>query len=502
MTASRLIMIDLSATELTPDERELLASRRFGGLCVFGHNIVDRIQLGDYLQEVRSLAGDDFIVAIDQEGGGVIRLLDAPYPPSAMALGAADDPELTRALAAATARGLRSTGVNLDFAPVADVNVNAANPVIADRSFGSDPADVARHVRAFVEGMQGEGIAATAKHFPGHGDTDLDSHLALPTLHRTLAELEELELPPFRAAIDAGVAAIMTAHIMFPALDPDLPATLSPVVLKRILREQLGYDGVIISDALDMLAIARHWPPAEANLLAVRAGVDMTCNIGPVSQHFAAADALDRAAEAGEIDAGASLARLDRLSRDFPGRPPAPEAAWAPGDEELLARAAASALVTTGPLPRLEPEVPVTLVTSEGVWVNSAQQQRVSPGEDLAQELERAGVPVRLLRYRAEQLDEAGYADGLLAALGADGPVLFVSTRRTPLEDAEVELARRVKERAAGQPYVHIALWNPYHALRLPGPALLSFGFRPASLSAVAWALLGAPVTGRLPISG
>src|SRR5690625_3490977 len=178
-TTTGLLFLDLSSTSLTPDERELLASRRFAGLTVFARNVQDRFQLADYLSEVRELAGDDFIVATDQEGGRVLRVLDLPYPPAAMALGAADDAELTREVARATARGLRSTGINVDFAPVADLNVNPLNPVIADRAFGTDPEAVSRHVSAFVTGLQEEGVAATVKHFPGHGDTSLDSHLAL-----------------------------------------------------------------------------------------------------------------------------------------------------------------------------------------------------------------------------------------------------------------------------------------------------------------------------------
>src|SRR5690606_5018961 len=167
------VMIDLSDTRVTPAERDLLSEGRVAAVCLFGRNVVDRFQLSDYVAELRSLAGSDLIVAIDQEGGGVLRLRDVPFPPAAMSLGSADDELLTERVAAATGRGLRSVGVNLDFAPVADVNSNPDNPVIADRSFGSDPDLVSRHVTAFVRGLQGEGVAATLKHFPGHGDTDV-----------------------------------------------------------------------------------------------------------------------------------------------------------------------------------------------------------------------------------------------------------------------------------------------------------------------------------------
>src|SRR5690606_21623108 len=235
------VMIDLSATHVTPAERDLLAERRVAGVCLFGRNVVDRFQVSDYVAELRSLAGSDLIVAIDQEGGGVLRLRDVPFPPAAMSLGSADDELLTERVAAATGRGLRSVGVNLDFAPVADVNSNPDNPVIADRSFGSDPDLVSRHVTAFVRGLQGEGVAATLKHFPGHGDTDVDSHLALPTLRHAADHLEAVDLPPFRAGIAAGVPAIMSAHILMPEIDAQLPATLSRQAMHGLLRTTMGF---------------------------------------------------------------------------------------------------------------------------------------------------------------------------------------------------------------------------------------------------------------------
>src|SRR5690606_11898024 len=254
------LMIDLSGPAVTPEERDLLAEGRVAGVCLFGRNVRDRYQVADYVAELRALAGDDLVVAIDQEGGGVVRLFDVPVPPAAMALGAADDPELTRAVARAAARGLRAVGVNLDFAPVADVNSSPANPVIADRSFGADPELVSRHVAAFVTGLQEEDVGATLKHFPGHGDTDVDSHLALPTVARPLAALRRVELPPFVAGIAAGAAAVMSAHIVVSGLDPSLPCTLSRAALRGLLREELGFDGVIVTDALDMRAISERWP--------------------------------------------------------------------------------------------------------------------------------------------------------------------------------------------------------------------------------------------------
>lgn len=493
-----MLFIDLSGTELTADERELLASRRFSGLCLFGRNIRDRFQLADYIAEVRQLAGADFAVGIDQEGGGVLRLLDVPYPPPAMALGAADDTVLTRAVAAAAARGLRSTGVNIDFAPVADVNVNPLNPVIADRSFGADPELVARHVSAFIQGLQSEGVAASAKHFPGHGDVAVDSHLALPRLDRSTAELNRLELLPFRAAVQAGVASVMTAHIVFPQLDPDLPATLSPVVIRTLLRDGLGFDGVVFSDAMDMKAIADNFDPVEANVLALLAGVDAPLNIGPAGHHLAIADGVERALAEGRLDRAAverSRDRLATLTTAFPPVAGQPEAAWGEGDAELLEGAAQRGLVALGELPVIRGSL--TVVTPTAVWRSAASQEQVGPGVDLIAELKREGFRVEEVMFDPERLSETGYADGLLA-LVQPGPVVYASARRTPLSEAEVSFVHEVAG-LAGDDFLHVALWNPYHARELPGPALLAFGYRPASLRAVVAALRGAPVTGVLP---
>ena len=269
MNPERLLMIDLSGPQLTPEERAFLAEHPVGGVCLFARNIRDRFQVAELTAELRALCGESLLVATDQEGGGVVRSLDVPYPPGAMALGAADDPALTEKVGAATARGLRAQGINLNFAPVADVNNNPRNPVIADRSFGEDPERVARHVAAFIRGTQGAGVAACVKHFPGHGDTETDSHLGLPVLEADSARLEGLEFVPFRAAMAADVAAVMSAHIVLPQFDPAQPATLSRAVLTGLLREHLGFGAVIFTDALNMRAVADRTTPTEAVLGAL-----------------------------------------------------------------------------------------------------------------------------------------------------------------------------------------------------------------------------------------
>jgi beta-N-acetylhexosaminidase len=250
--------------EAPPDWLRRWVERGLGGVALFSRNVSNPEQVAALTAELRGL-----VVAIDEEGGDVTRLeheRGSSYPGN-FALGVVDDVELTERVGAAIGADLAAVGVNLNFAPVADVNTNPRNPVIGIRSFGSEPELVARHVAAYVRGMQAAGVAACAKHFPGHGDTEVDSHLDLPTAGGDL----EAALLPFRAAIDVGVRAIMSAHIVVPELD-DAPATLSRRILHGLLREELGFEGLVVTDALDMKGVAT--VGSEAAVEALAAGAD------------------------------------------------------------------------------------------------------------------------------------------------------------------------------------------------------------------------------------
>jgi beta-N-acetylhexosaminidase len=256
-----------------PDWVRRRLSEGLGGVVLYAWNVESSDQLASLTAELRA-ERSDVIVAIDEEGGDVTRLeagRGSSYPGNA-ALGVVDDVELTRRVAASMGAELATAGVNLDFAPVADVNTNPQNPVIGIRSFGSDGDLVARHVAAFVDGLQSAGVAACAKHFPGHGDTSLDSHLALPSVD----SLEEQALVPFRAAIAAGVLSIMTAHIVVHSLG-DVPATMSRELLTDVLRTELGFDGLVVTDALEMKAISDNVGVEEGAVRAIAAGADALC---------------------------------------------------------------------------------------------------------------------------------------------------------------------------------------------------------------------------------
>jgi beta-N-acetylhexosaminidase len=249
-----------------------------GGVCIFGPNVVSAEQLRRLNVSMRR-ANPLAVIAIDEEGGDVTRLFydrGAPYPGNAL-LGRIDDVDLTARVARAVGEALVATGCTVTFAPDVDVNSNPDNPVIGVRSFGADPGLVARHGAAWIRSIQGTGIAVSAKHFPGHGDTATDSHLALPVVDLPLETLRDRELVPFRAAIAAGARTIMTSHILIPHLDAENPATLSPRILQGLLRGELGFEGVIITDALDMTGASGVHGIPEAAVRALVAGCDLLC---------------------------------------------------------------------------------------------------------------------------------------------------------------------------------------------------------------------------------
>ncbi|HSE69589.1 MAG TPA: glycoside hydrolase family 3 N-terminal domain-containing protein [Nocardioidaceae bacterium] len=260
-------------------ERELAGG--LAGVCLFGHNIAGSEQvrlLTDRLHAARR----GVLVASDEEGGTVTRLeaeAGSSWPGHA-ALGALDDTDATRAVAAGIGALVRGAGVDLALAPVVDVNSEPDNPVIGVRSFGAGPELVSRHGAAFVAGLQGAGVAACAKHFPGHGATRTDSHLALPVVDAPAEVFRSRDLAPFTAAVTAGVRCVMTAHVLVPALD-DRPAMMSPVLL-RMLREELGFTGVVVTDALDMRAVSHGVGRATGAVRALAAGADLLCVGNPV----------------------------------------------------------------------------------------------------------------------------------------------------------------------------------------------------------------------------
>ncbi|MFF5233804.1 glycoside hydrolase family 3 protein [Dactylosporangium sp. NPDC000521] len=307
-----------------------------GGVVLFARNVVDRDQVAELTAALRA-EREDVIVAIDEEAGDVTRIdahSGSPWPGN-LALGAVDDTALTREVACHIGRDLASVGITFDYAPDADVNSDPNNPVIGSRAFGAEPERVARHTAAWITGLQEAGVAACAKHFPGHGNTSVDSHLDVPIIRAGRADLEATELVPFRAAIAAGVRAVMSAHLRVPALDPDLPATLSPRIMTDLLRGELGFQGLIVTDGIEMRAISDRFGFAQATVLALAAGADAICVGGDHADEDTAnllRDAIVAAVRSGELpesrlaDAAARVARLAAWSLGASRTPPDPQA--------------------------------------------------------------------------------------------------------------------------------------------------------------------------------
>jgi len=276
-----------------------------GGVCLFGDNVEGPEQLRALTDAIYA-ANPHAIVSIDEEGGDVSRLYQhagSPFPGNAV-LGRLADAEITFRVGEQVGWELRRVGVSLTLAPDVDVNSNPDNPVIGVRSFGVDPEQVGLHGAAWTRGVQSTGVAANGKHFPGHGDTAQDSHVDLPSIDADPATLRARELPPFVAVVDAGIETIMTSHIMVPSLDPDVPATFSKPILQDLLRGEMGFDGVIVSDALDMLGASGEVGIARAAALALAGGCDLLC-IGTKNtdeQMGQIVDAIDAAVTAGELD--------------------------------------------------------------------------------------------------------------------------------------------------------------------------------------------------------
>jgi beta-N-acetylhexosaminidase len=311
--AAGLFTVGFYGKAVTDDLSGLLA-RGVGGVIFFARNVGAPEEVLELNRELKRVANRPLLLAVDQEGGQVARLRQGftELPPM-RAVGATGSATLARELGTLVGRELRAVGFDMNYAPVLDIDTNPANPIIAARSFGRTPELVTELGLALIDGLQAAGVAACGKHFPGHGDTSQDSHLELPMLPHAMDRLERVELAPFGAAAKAGVASFMTAHVIFAAVDPKHPATMSRAVVTGILREKLGYDGLVVTDDVEMKAIADNYGVEEAVLLGLNAGVDhfLCCHTAELAHR--AIDAIVRAVESGKL----SRAVLDSATRRF-----------------------------------------------------------------------------------------------------------------------------------------------------------------------------------------
>ncbi|MBE7682620.1 beta-N-acetylhexosaminidase [Paenibacillus sp. P13VS] len=305
----QLFMCGFHGQQVDEQITRLIQDYHVGGVIYFRRNVESVEQLTRLSAELQSLAAKSselpLMISVDQEGGMVARIDKDGITrvPGSMALGATGHPDYTYQCARILGTELKQIGIDMNLAPVVDVNNNVLNPVIGVRSYGENAENVAVHGAAAIAGYQSSGIAATAKHFPGHGDTAVDSHLGMVTVPHEWERLEQVELRPFRRAIEAGVDAIMTAHVIFPAIEPEpIPATLSRNVLHELLREQMGFKGIIITDCLEMHAISKPYGVANAAVRAVKAGADLILVSHTLEEQIAAIDAVVDAVRHGDIE--------------------------------------------------------------------------------------------------------------------------------------------------------------------------------------------------------
>ncbi|MGF1427768.1 glycoside hydrolase family 3 protein [Kitasatospora sp. LaBMicrA B282] len=415
-------------TEAPPEwvRRHLAAG--LGSVALFGRNVLDQAQLSALTAQLRQ-ENPDLLIAIDEEGGDVTRLEvgSGSSWPGNLALGEIDDPALTRDVARELGRALAECGINYNWAPSADVNSNPGNPIIGVRSFGADPELCARHTAAWVSGLQSAGVAACAKHFPGHGDTAIDSHHGLPMIDVDEELLRSRDLVPFRAAVEAGAKALMSAHIMLPAVDPHYPATLSKAVLGGLLRGRpedggLGYQGLIVTDAIEMGAIANTYGIAEGTVLALAAGADAICVGGGLADEetvLRLRDAIVAGVRSGKLpeerladaaDRVRSLGAWTRISAQ--GTPVEPDLA-------VGLRAARRALRVT-----VDPAQPFVPVTERPFVASFSPESNIAVGDDtpwgVAGMLAERFPGTRTRAVSPADLAEPGALDALVARLLAD----------------------------------------------------------------------------------
>ncbi|WP_317204033.1 beta-N-acetylhexosaminidase [Janthinobacterium sp.] len=484
--AGQLIMIRFPGTELDAATADFLRANAIRAVCLFRGNMLDSAQLTRLTADLRAVMGPEALIAIDQEGGAVVRSTWVPAPPAAMALGAADDTELAYSVGAAVARAVRALGFNWNFAPVLDLNNNPDNPVIAERSFGANPRRATELAMAWMAGSHAEGVACCVKHFPGHGDTHVDSHRDLPTVDKPLEQLRQFEFAPFRAAAPTAPA-MMTAHIVYPALDAENPATMSRRILQELLRDEWQYRGVIITDGMDMHAIAGRYGVGNAAVRALEAGADMVMALGTPATQEETLAAIAAAIDSGQLGLDAvnqRLARLAALALAYPcrGGAYAEDAA----DRALMAAAYRRSLTARGAVRRPPAGARLRLVVRQDVVSDGVSEAGVPA----------AAVAASLGRLYDVELTTFADADAFdWSALPDDGRfVVLASTSR---------LRYGAHARATWRPDLHLALWNPYQALDIAAPALLTYGFAAPALAAInAWLAGTLEARGRCPVPG
>jgi len=315
-TIGQLLMVGFQGTELSSEFIDWLQEFRPGGVIFFSRNLVDPEQVARLTNSLQEHAPNPpLLIAIDQEGGRVSRLPQGfTIFPSASSVAACQSSDVAYGVGEITAKELRAVGINMNMAPVLDVNSNPTNPIIGTRAYGDTPQQVCTFGTAIMEGLRDNGVIPCGKHFPGHGDTTTDSHKVLPVVNTDRARLESVELEPFRHAIQQGIPTLMTAHVHYPALDPEAPATLSRPILTDLFRNELGFQGVTLTDDMEMRAILDHGSIGEASVRALQAGADMILICHQQERQTEAVLAIEQAIDGGNLSLDDLLASVERIA--------------------------------------------------------------------------------------------------------------------------------------------------------------------------------------------
>lgn len=505
--AAQLVMIDIPSFELSEADKAHLRSHPWNGVLMFANNIRSKEQLRGLLSQITEICPGVPLFTIDQEGGLVdrIRFMDTVLSPGNMALAATGSLQDCHNAHQILGQQLREIGFHLDFSPCIDINNNPDNPIVGVRSFGENPESVASFGVAAIQGLQEGGVAATAKHFPGHGDSALDSHLALPTIPHSRERLEQVELVPFKKAIAAGVDAIMTAHITFPALDPrpGMPATLSRPILTDLLRNELGFQGVIFTDSLAMKAVAEHFGLAEATVLSLEAGADIILACGTYEDHLIAVRAIVQAVESGRLPVSvvdAALARIQALKDKWIERRPSSLSLdqMTAKMQELVNRSV-TVVKNEGVLPIPVASKPKVLVLSPDLLPVTPLGEMASSEMTLSH-LQIDGAETTFATF--PHLPEMVAVHHLLEQCSSYDYVVLTIYARDRVPDSQREMIRKFQ--AGLRNLVVISLSSPYLLREFENVPcyLTSYNYTPLSLKALGRVLAGqiAP-SGRLPVS-
>ncbi|WP_339834852.1 beta-N-acetylhexosaminidase [Paenibacillus sp. FSL R7-0272] len=545
----QMLLCGFHGTEPEGGIEKLLGDYPIGGIVYFARNVVSPEQverLSGGLQNIAQASGNvPLWIAIDQEGGMVARITEGiALMPGQMAIAAAGSVQDAYAAARISGTELQSMGINMNFAPVLDVNNNASNPVIGVRSFGESAEKVADFGAASIAGFQQAGIAATAKHFPGHGDTDTDSHLDLPVITHDRTRVDQVELVPFRAAIAEGVDAMMSAHIYFPALEPErLPVTLSHSVLTGLLRKELGYEGMILTDCMEMKAIATHYGTVDAAVMAVEAGADMVLISHTAQLQVEAFEALMNAVKSGRI----SERRIDEsvkrlltykmkrglmnveMSVSMSGisgvddihatpavvhnsinsmnvnQPVAvPFQRNSPPHQEVAQRISEKSITLIRDAQHMLPlKQERTLVITVAAEVTSIADEQLDGGATLGAALSAQGLEVVDMRVAADEIALSS-ARLLQAAEAVDVGQIVIGTHNagSPSGDPQCRLIGWLQQ--LGKPLAVTALRSPYDLQKLPDVQtyIAAYESRPLAMSSAAKAMMGQiPFKGELPVT-